>query len=63
MTDNFLIPRTTVEKVTQALLAAIEHVDGDCRSSGCLCDLRKSPCSQFYKDALHHFETGLCKPK
>ena len=50
-----------VAKETGAMLQAfINHIDEDCAASGCLCDLRGSPCSSRVRAALHNFESGLC---
>ncbi len=55
----WLISGKSVEKIQAALQSAIKHIDDDCGSSRCLCDLRGPFCSQSYSDALHDLDSGL----
>lgn len=55
----FLIDESLVDEVVMELKAFIDHVDGDCANSGCMCDMRGDLCSSNIRNVLHHFESGL----
>ena len=57
---KFIIDSDLVRKVSSALKGYIETIDTDCARSGCECDLRCEPASQYISDVLHDFESGLC---
>lgn len=59
MSEWWLISEADVKTVRHALKAAIEHVENDCGQTGCTCDWRGRRCSDYYKDALHAFDSGL----
>ena len=55
----YLIDEQTVMVVREALQAAIDRVDERCGETGCMCDMRGSPCSQYWSDALHELDSNL----
>jgi hypothetical protein len=57
---KFVIDEDIVKEVSKALQAFIEHIDSDCASSGCMCDLRGEVCSQRIRNTLHDFDSGMC---
>jgi hypothetical protein len=56
---KFVIDEDIVKEVSKALQAFIEHIDSDCASSGCMCDLRRDVCSQRIRNVLHNFDSCL----
>lgn len=56
----YKISEKVAKETAEMLQAYIKHIDNDCAESGCLCDLRGSPCSSRIRIALHNFESGLC---
>jgi hypothetical protein len=56
---KFVIKEDLVKEVSNALQAFIGHIDDDCASSGCLCDLRGVAYSQHIRNVLHNFESSL----
>jgi len=57
---QFVIDEEIVKEVSNALQSYIGHIDEDCATSGCMCDLRGEVCSQHISDILHNFESHLC---
>jgi len=55
----FFISKEDTDKIREALVSAVDMVDKRCAETGCMCDLRGNPCSQFFTDALHSLDTGL----
>jgi hypothetical protein len=56
----FVVSEDVVKEVCNTLKAFIDHVDGDCAASGCMCDLRGEACSYRISSVLHDFESSLC---
>lgn len=59
MEKKFEINEDVVKEVSNALEAFIDHIDDDCASSGCMCDLRGEACSQRIRNVLHNFDSNL----
>ena len=57
---KFIIREDIQKEVVKALEAFIDHIDEDCATSGCMCDLRGEICSFRISKILHDFETDLC---
>jgi hypothetical protein len=55
----WLINNEAVLAVRNALLIAIDHIEGNCAEFQCTCLKRETPCSQIYRDALHELDSGL----
>jgi hypothetical protein len=56
----FIIQEDLVNEVSKMLEAFIDHIDADCSSTGCMCDLRGEACSHAVSVVLHRFESSLC---
>ena len=57
---KYIISEKVAKETADMLQAFINHIDGECAASGCMCDLRDSLCSSNVSTALHNFESGLC---
>jgi hypothetical protein len=57
---KYVISEKVAKETADMLQAFIDHIDEECAASGCMCDLRGSPCSSLASTALHNFESGLC---
>lgn len=57
----YLISKEDERKIQSALQSAIDLVDDNCGKTGCMCDMKENPCSQFFQDSLHTLETGIHK--
>lgn len=55
----WLISEEDISAIAGILKTTINRIDDNCAKTGCLCDLRESPCSERYSDILHILESGL----